>query len=89
MFVDMACQPGISPGLRRIAEILRLLAGNIYDPGLFIICDLGVAATAWGIKQSVLYAALRILAEAEHNAFTVDADFVGDVVNRASIRFQK
>ena len=46
MLVDMRRQFGIRPGLSGIAEILRFLTGEIYDPGLFIVRDFGITAAA-------------------------------------------
>ena len=84
----MRCQLCIRPGFSRVPKILRLLTGNVDDPGFLIICDLSIAAAAGSVKQSILDTALRVFLKTEHNAFTIDTDLIGYIIDRTAISFQ-
>ena len=73
------------PYFGRVAQVDRFLAGNIDDPGFFIIRDLCIAATAGSIKQSVFDTALKLLVYAKHYALAVHINFIRNSINRQTI----
>ena len=88
ILVNMRSQLCVRPGFSRVSKILRLLTGNVDDPCFLIICDLSITTAARSIKQSVLYTALRIFLKTKHNAFTIDTDLIGYIIDRTAISFQ-
>ena len=59
-FIYVFCKKSPCPYFGGIPQVNRFLAGYVYDPCLFIVFDLCIAATARSIKKCILDAALEM-----------------------------
>ena len=89
VIINMWCQFWISPCFCRVTEITRFLTGDIYDPSLFFISNFGITSSSGQIEQSIFHSTLDVFAQTEHYAFPIDAYFIGNIVNRMPVCFQK
>ena len=85
----MLRQLGIGPGFRCISKICRPLTGNVDDPGLLFIRNLGISPATRSIIDGILNSTLAVFLEAEKNTVAIQTYFVSNLVDFLAVCFQQ
>ena len=87
--IDMRRKLRVGPRFGGVTERRRLLAGNIYNPGLFIVSNLCITTSSGSIVDGVFNTTFFEFFQAQKDTVSVKINLISDCIYGIAALFEK